>query len=454
MEDAAPVPNPHLMGLIDGYATRWGLSDADVARRIAITPHTLQEWRSHGVRRLPDRPVLEAIAAALAMEYQRVLQICLTDTGYLSTPSGHSAPSVENVMQLGAYADSLPAHKLPAFQIPSVHLEPSHSPGSHVMRARAYLHLVDVDAPGAAVIGGYADFLLISLDGAPAPDSAETVTATSVYAPLFPGDVLRPGLIDDAEAVRWGLLVEDVFIDSAFRGNWLAAFLVATIAHRIAGQTGPGLIAICPHTADLVLHTNRDDDAEDLSQRSRDYWQDHLRMTATDDGFLVVSTSSDAFAAAVDEHKVVNDVFICLDREQLLLRRRNNDRKLWPASSNPLPANHTQPADSGGSAQATSVTPYFGERHFTELNRIIAGVQHLDDMTYTSVTAVISFVGPDPADQQQSDVFARAAHYLAEHPEIAVSSTHWRDFTDERGAAMYALDIEVIPPSWRDALLR
>lgn len=448
MEDAAPVPNPRLMGLIDGFAARWGLSDADVARRLAIAPHTLQEWRSHGVRRLPDRPVLEAIAAVLAMEYQRVLQVCLTDTGHLSTPSGHGAPGLETVMELGAYADALPTHKMPAFQIPSVHLEPNRSAGApHAMRARAYLHLVDADGPESVVIGGYADFLLISLHATPAAAGAETVTATSVYAPLFPGDVPRPGLLDADEDGRWGLLVEDVFIDPAFRGNWLAAFLVVTIAQRITEQTGPGLIAICPHTPD-VLHTNREDDAEDLSQRSRDYWHDHLRMTATADGFLVVSTGSAAFAAAVDEHEVVNDVFICLDREQLLLRRRNNDCKLWPASSNPLPANPD------GSAHATAVTPYFGERHFTELNRIIAGVQHLDNMTYASVTAVISFVGPDPSSQQQSNVFARAARYLADHPEIAVSSTHWRDFTDDRGAAMFALDIEVIPPAWRDTFLR
>lgn len=454
MEDAAPVPHPRLLSLIDGFAVRWGLSDADVALRLAIAPDTLQEWRTRGVRRLPDRPVLEAIASALGVQYQRVLQVCLADTGYLAASTGPSAPGGAAVQELGAYADSIPTHKLPAFELPCVHLEPSRSAGApHAVRARAYLHLVDADQPGSVVIGGYADFLLISLDAGPTANGTEPVTATSVYAPLFPGDVPRPGLLTDAEDGRWGLLVEDVFVDPAFRGNWLAAYLVAAIAQRIAGQTGPGLIAICPHTPD-VLHTHRDDDAEDLSQRSRDYWQDHLRMTATDDGFLVVSTGSAAFAAAVDEHKVVDDVFICVDREQLLLRRRNNDRKLWPATNNPLAANHSRRGDNAASTDTACVTSFFGGQHFTELNRIIAGVQHLDDMTYTSVTAVISFVGPDPTNQQQSNVFARAAHYLAEHPEIAVSSTHWRDFTDERGADMYALDIEVIPPSWRDALLR
>ena len=453
MEDAALAPGARLMGLIDAYAARWGLSDADVARRIAIAPTTLLDWRRRGVRQLPDRAVLEAIAATLGIDYERVLQAVLADTGHWAPSSGRGPHAAGEVMQLGAYADMLPSYKLPAFEVPSVHLVPGHDAGaSRTARNRAFLHLVDADDPGLVVIAGYIDFLVIGLGAASASVEAETLSGASVYAPLFPDGMLRGGLLDDSDGDgpgSWVLLVEDLFIDPGFRGQWLAAWMVATIAQRVTDQSGAGLIVICPHTPD-VLHTNRDDDAEDLSQRSRTFWQDHLRMAATSDGFLLVCTASDAFTDACDELKVVNDVFIMVDREQLVLRRRNNDRKLWPATGAPQPAGHTD----NGDHQAGCATSYFGEQVYTDLNRIIDSVHDRSDMTYASVTAVISFVGPDPANRQQGNVFARAADYLSEHPEVVVSSTHWRDFTDDRGAEMYALDVEVIPPAWRDALLR
>jgi hypothetical protein len=55
-----------------------------LARRIGITRENLRLWRTNGVRRLPERTNLAAVARTISQPYRQVLSAALFDTGYLT----------------------------------------------------------------------------------------------------------------------------------------------------------------------------------------------------------------------------------------------------------------------------------------------------------------------------------------------------------------------------------
>jgi transcriptional regulator with XRE-family HTH domain len=67
---------------IDRYKDAHGVSDAELARRIGITRENLRLWRINGVRRLPERANLAAVARVIGQPYRQVLSAALFDTGY------------------------------------------------------------------------------------------------------------------------------------------------------------------------------------------------------------------------------------------------------------------------------------------------------------------------------------------------------------------------------------
>jgi transcriptional regulator with XRE-family HTH domain len=78
------MASPRLVELIDRYKTAHGVSDAELARRIGITRENLRLWRINGVRRLPERANLAAVARTIGQPYRQVLSAALFDTGYLT----------------------------------------------------------------------------------------------------------------------------------------------------------------------------------------------------------------------------------------------------------------------------------------------------------------------------------------------------------------------------------
>jgi transcriptional regulator with XRE-family HTH domain len=78
------MATPRLVELIDRYKTAHGVSDAELARRIGITRENLRLWRINGVRRLPERSNLAAVARTIGQPYRQVLSAALFDTGYLT----------------------------------------------------------------------------------------------------------------------------------------------------------------------------------------------------------------------------------------------------------------------------------------------------------------------------------------------------------------------------------
>jgi hypothetical protein len=78
------MATPRLVELIDRYKNAHGVSDAELARRIGITRENLRLWRVNGIRRLPERSNLAAVARIIGQPYRQVLSAALFDTGYLT----------------------------------------------------------------------------------------------------------------------------------------------------------------------------------------------------------------------------------------------------------------------------------------------------------------------------------------------------------------------------------
>lgn len=95
---------------------------------------------------------------------------------------------------------------------------------------------------------------------------------------------------------------------------------------------------------------------------------------------------------------------------------------------------------------------------FTGLaSRHVDGLKHVLDSVPTGareavkarLAAIVTFLGEEDSEAQNSGPFARAAIYLAEHPELAVAGVDWDCFEDEDGRIMYRLDVEVTPRAFR-----
>lgn len=85
------MTTPRLVELIDRYKNAHGVSDNELARRIGISRENLRKWRTNGVRRLPERANLSAVARTIGQPYRQVLSAALFDTGYLN-PSDTPSP--------------------------------------------------------------------------------------------------------------------------------------------------------------------------------------------------------------------------------------------------------------------------------------------------------------------------------------------------------------------------
>lgn len=87
-----------LVALIDTYKDRYGTPDSVIAGRIGITKQNLSLWRRAGLRALPSRVNLEALAAAINTPYRTVLDAALHDTGYLPPSTGPQVRAYTDVL--------------------------------------------------------------------------------------------------------------------------------------------------------------------------------------------------------------------------------------------------------------------------------------------------------------------------------------------------------------------
>jgi len=71
-----------LYGIIQKHLDRYGVREAALARLMGTSSQTINSWKTRGVRQLPTRPLLEAVARETATPYEVVLQAALIDAGY------------------------------------------------------------------------------------------------------------------------------------------------------------------------------------------------------------------------------------------------------------------------------------------------------------------------------------------------------------------------------------
>lgn len=93
-----------LVALIDEYKDTHGApSDSSIARAIGVAPQTVSSWRKRGIRNLPDRDTLLALAQLLSADYEAVvLRAVLLDIGWLEESDGDGNAAPTNVSDLRA----------------------------------------------------------------------------------------------------------------------------------------------------------------------------------------------------------------------------------------------------------------------------------------------------------------------------------------------------------------
>ncbi|MDJ0006467.1 hypothetical protein [Gordonia alkanivorans] len=72
-----------LWKIIQTHLDQTGVREAEFARRIGTSPTTVNSWKNRGVRSLPERRLLEAVANEIpGVSYRQVLAAVLSDIGY------------------------------------------------------------------------------------------------------------------------------------------------------------------------------------------------------------------------------------------------------------------------------------------------------------------------------------------------------------------------------------
>ena len=82
-----------LIGIVQAHLDRYGVSEAEFARRIGTSPQTVNSWRKRGIRQPPSRALLEQVAAITGTPYADVLDAALVDSGYIDT-AGSADPGI------------------------------------------------------------------------------------------------------------------------------------------------------------------------------------------------------------------------------------------------------------------------------------------------------------------------------------------------------------------------
>jgi DNA-binding transcriptional regulator YdaS (Cro superfamily) len=72
-----------LHGIIQRHMDEFGVREAALARLMGTASTTINSWKTRGVRQLPSRRLLEAVARETRTPYETVLRAALADAGYL-----------------------------------------------------------------------------------------------------------------------------------------------------------------------------------------------------------------------------------------------------------------------------------------------------------------------------------------------------------------------------------
>jgi transcriptional regulator with XRE-family HTH domain len=77
----------YLWDIAQAHLDAYGVRAAALARRMGTAPQTLDSWKNRGVRSLPTRDLLEALARETRTPYRVVLDAALRDIDYMPRES-------------------------------------------------------------------------------------------------------------------------------------------------------------------------------------------------------------------------------------------------------------------------------------------------------------------------------------------------------------------------------
>lgn len=82
-----------LIALIDEHrAKQGGRSEASIAREVGVAPQTINSWRNRGLKELPNKETLRALAAVLHVSEEDVFYAAGVDTGYIVETAAPDTP--------------------------------------------------------------------------------------------------------------------------------------------------------------------------------------------------------------------------------------------------------------------------------------------------------------------------------------------------------------------------
>jgi transcriptional regulator with XRE-family HTH domain len=96
-----------LIQIVQTHMDQYGVSEAEVARRIGTAPQTVNTWRNGEMKQLPRQLYLRALAELTQTDYTTVLTAALADTGYLAEPLSTGADYAALIVSLAIDADEL-----------------------------------------------------------------------------------------------------------------------------------------------------------------------------------------------------------------------------------------------------------------------------------------------------------------------------------------------------------
>lgn len=73
----------HLYDIAQRHLDAYGVRAAALARRMGTSPQTLDSWKNRGLKELPDKWLLQALARETGTPYGDVLTAVLRDIDYL-----------------------------------------------------------------------------------------------------------------------------------------------------------------------------------------------------------------------------------------------------------------------------------------------------------------------------------------------------------------------------------
>lgn len=342
MDDGAPresteVGTAQLLALIDDFREAAGITHAEVARRIGISRQNLDLWRRRGMRAMPTSEVLQGVAQAIGRDYISVLTAALNDVGYLRTDHVASPPRSAEAIEMGTYAAAIIGSRREqrAFSNPVTHMKTRGETNPYFTLWRAELHMTDADNPATTVVAGYVDFIRAKIGAS----VAEFLTEL----PSDHGDACDPhgfaALFDSADrdfappveqlfeplggVFGAAILIENVFIDPAFRGFKLGPWLVVDVIERLTEDVND-MVAMIPHICSRIFDDTFFDERTRVQESHPLYWRNllHLDEVIVDGtlmlvqatGFTALTEAQAELASVIDGQLFPIDVAELLDR--------------------------------------------------------------------------------------------------------------------------------------------